>query len=85
MIRFKYVEDIEEWLDPMGYSDFWVDVSDFEVHLPYKEYCDEKIGSGKVEKDVMLGGLKFLASTQIAGKFKLERRPLTMPDKTAFF
>ena len=83
MIRFKHVEDIEEWLGPMGYSDFWIDVSAFEVHLPYKEYCDDKIVSGQVEKDVMLGGLKYLASTQIASRLKLERRPMQMPDHSA--
>lgn len=84
MDEFKYVEDIEEWLGPKGYNDFWVDVSAFEVHLPYREYCDEKIDSGQVEKEVILGGLKFLASTQIASRLKLGRRPLSMPDHSAF-
>ncbi len=80
MVIFKHTEDIENWFKSMSYEDFWKEVSAFDIELPAKPICEGKILSGKVDRDIMLGGLKYLASTQLSGKLKLKRRPMGMPD-----
>lgn len=83
MSAFEYREDVEEWLKPMTYDRFWIEVKGYSLKLPEKAKCDGKILTREVEKEFILDGLKYLAVTQLTGKFKLERRPLVMPDLTA--
>lgn len=82
MVVFRYIEDIENWFAPMSYNDFWNQVTAFDVELPDKPKCDGKIISGQVNRDVILGGLKYLASTQLSVKLGLRRRPMEMPDQS---
>jgi surfactin synthase thioesterase subunit len=81
--RFQYREDLEEWLKPMTYADFWQAMTSYRLKLPNKLQCDEKIAQGYVDRKMMLDGLKYIAAVQISSHLGLDRRPIVMPDYSA--
>ena len=83
MGTFRYTEDIEEWLKPLGYNDFWHAVIPYRLQLPNKLKCDEKITREGVDKTLMLAGLKYITVVQLSSHFGIGRRPLVMPDYSA--
>ena len=83
MGTFEYTEDIENWLKPFSYFDFWQAVAKFNLKLPNRQECDKKIADGVVDRKLMLDGLKYIAAVQLNKHFQLERKPLVMPDYSA--
>ena len=78
--QFKHTEDLEEWLNPIGYKEFWAIMRVYKVRLPNKDHCDKKIQNGIVEEDFVLQGLKYIAALQLGKEWGLSRRPISMPD-----
>lgn len=72
MNMFNFIEDIEEWLEPMDYDEFWREIRPFCLIMIPKEKCDEDIAAGAVTKDVAVGVLKMLARVELTRILKLE-------------
>ncbi len=83
MGSFKYREDLEDWLEPMGYEEFWCVIQPYKIKLPDKLRCDGKVIGGKVTEERMLAGLKYITLTQMVAQLKLKRRPIQMPDSSS--
>ncbi len=74
MKEFKYIDDVEEWLEPMDYAGFWFAVEPYDLALQPREHCDRQIASGEVEQSLILDGLKYLARMELREKLRLESR-----------
>jgi hypothetical protein len=78
MIGFKDRQDVEEWLEPLSYEEFWQETAPFALALQSKESCDRQIARGIVDEAVVLDALKGMARLEIIEMFNLPVRD-TMP------
>lgn len=75
METFKTIEDVEEWLAPMNYEEFWIAIKPWCLPMPYtRERCDADIAGGAAIEDVKLG-LKMIACRLFTKRHGLKLRP----------
>lgn len=75
MVVFQDVEDVEEWLEPMGYIALWEAVEPYRVFsIADRDHCDELIAGGKVKAETILYGIKAMARTGLIERFGLDHR-----------
>jgi len=74
MNEFEDVEDVIEWLEPLGYLRFWEEVEPFGLCLPERDHCDEEIARGEDTTEDMLRFLKGLTRVELTQRFGLKRR-----------
>lgn len=72
---FKHIEDVEEWIDPMNYEQFWREIKPYCLVLPTREMCERDIAAGAKFEDVAIG-VKTLAVFLLIQRHKLKRRPV---------
>lgn len=77
MKNFKHIQDIDEWLEPLKYEEFWYAVEPFDLVLQDRDHCDEQIAECDVNKDTVLSVLKFMARRELTDQLGLKRRPVT--------
>lgn len=68
MKKFKYIDDVEKWLEPMDYEEFWYIIKDYYLVLPSREGCDQQL---------VLDGLKYLARIEFTKRHDLHWKPAT--------
>ena len=76
MKDFKYIQDVEEWLEPMSYDEFWFKLSPYGVDADMRRHCDTSISNGTAP-DTVLSVMKDLIGFAIGEQFDLKRRPVT--------
>ena len=76
LIRFKTINDVENWLDPMDYDGFWHALAHLGLDISEKSHCDEQIKSG-ANKDTVLNVMKAFTRIEFTQSLKLKRKPLT--------
>lgn len=74
MMIFQDIQDVEEWLDPLGYIAFWEAVTPYNLTLQDRDHCDGLIAGGKVEANLILEVLKGLALMEMRRKLGLKPR-----------
>jgi hypothetical protein len=75
MQYFEDRQDVEEWLEPLGYDDFWREVSTFPLTmLQSRESCDEQIARGDVDEETVLYVLKGIVRLEIVQQQNLKPR-----------
>lgn len=72
MSMFNFIEDLEDWLEPMDYETFWREIKPFCLILKPRAECDADIANGAVDEDVAVGVLKMLARVELTRILKLE-------------
>lgn len=73
---FKTIDDVEEWLAPMNYEQFWREIKPWCLVMPYsRARCDADIAAGADIEDVKLG-LKMIACHLLTKRHKLPLRPV---------
>lgn len=77
MKKFKYVEDIDDWLEPMDYQGFWFAVAPYDLVLQTREHCDREIAADNSEAEIILKVLKHMAQMELRQKLGLKRREVT--------
>ena len=80
-MRFKYINDIEDWLKPLDYQAFWEEVGPYNLTLQPRDHCDREIASGLVTEQVVLDVLKIMVRIELGRILGLERRA-ELPDVT---
>ncbi|WP_316861062.1 hypothetical protein [uncultured Cohaesibacter sp.] len=75
MSGFRYIDDVESWLEPMSYQAFWDAVMPLELDLLDKSLCDDQIECGDANPDSVLIVLKALARTSLTERHNLEWKP----------
>lgn len=75
-LPWKYRDDVEAWLEPMNYEQFWREIKPWCLPMPYtRAECDEDIASGVPFEDVM-GGLKVIAGHLLIRRHGLKSKPI---------
>jgi len=79
MMRFEDREDVEEWLAPLDYEEFWSEVAFFaasglDLPLPSRASCDRQIASGAVDRATVLAALKGMARLELVRRLRLPPR-----------
>ena len=76
MKNFEYVQDVEEWLEPMSYDEFWVKLSPYGVDAGIRADCETSIANGAMP-DMVLSVIKSLIRIELTKELSLRRRPIT--------
>ena len=74
MMRFKDIDEIVEWLEPMDYETFWKEISPFGLIMFPREKCDADIASEATDEETVLYVMKNFARMELASILKLEWR-----------
>ena len=62
MQGFETIEDVMEWLDPMGYDAFWRAAQSQHLLSPEdRQHCDETLANGIADFDTVLTVMKSVA------------------------
>ena len=72
--RFKDIDEIVEWLEPMDYETFWKETKPFCLVLLTREKCDADIASGATDEETVLYVMKSFFRAELAAILKLEWR-----------
>ena len=73
--KFRWADDVDIWLEPMNYEQFWREIKPYCLVLEYRSVCDAQIETGKASLDDVLFGLKAMASYELRRRHKLISRP----------
>ncbi len=76
MKKFEHVEDVEEWLEPMSYDEYWFQLSAYGLGSKEREHCDKCIKDGALAETV-LSVIKNLTRIDLTKELGLELRPVT--------
>ncbi len=74
MVIFQDIQDLEDWLRPMEYVQFWDAVEPYGFSLQDRDHCDDTIARGEVDPALVLSGLKFMAMLELSEKLNLKDR-----------
>ncbi|MBL1438171.1 MAG: hypothetical protein COB08_018460 [Rhodobacteraceae bacterium] len=75
MVIFEDLTDVDEWLDPLEYIDFWEAVAPYRIFsIADRDHCDGLIAGGKVPQATILKGLKHIAYDGLRNRFALRHR-----------
>ena len=74
---FKFTEDIEAFLEPLTYDEFWYAVRPYQLTLQDYDHCERQIALGLVKRDTVLSVLKFMALDELKALYDLQDRPVT--------
>ena len=62
-MKFRHINDIEDWLEPLDYETFWEEIRPYCLVMLPRKKCDADIESG-VDEETILYVLKSENSTQ---------------------
>jgi hypothetical protein len=74
MQSFEDREDVEEWLQPLGWDAFWRAVAPFGIELPERADCDADIAAGSVDEASALAVLKGMVRLELVQRYGLRPR-----------
>ncbi|MCP4195978.1 MAG: hypothetical protein GY762_02415 [Proteobacteria bacterium] len=77
MKQFKTIDEVDDWLEPMNYREFWCAIKPYCLVLPPADGCDDQITSGEVELVTILDGLKYLARIELTKRHGLHTKLAT--------
>ncbi len=77
MRKFKHIDDVEEWLEPMDYQGFWHNIAPYCLVLQPRDDCDRQIASGEVDEKTVLEVLKYFARIELTKRHDLHWKPAT--------
>lgn len=77
MRKFKNIDELEAWLEPMDYEGFWYAISPLNLMVQPKDHCDQQIASGVVDQATVLDVVKFLARIELTKSQNLHWREVT--------
>lgn len=76
MQKFRWIDDVENWLRPMNYEQFWCEIRPHCLSMHTRSECDNDIAHGAAAADVLVV-MKAVAAKLIARRHKLKRKPAT--------
>lgn len=71
MEDFKTIDDVEAWLEPMNYEEFWRAIRPYCLVIHQRSDCDAQISAGVVDTATVLDGLKYLARIELTKRHGL--------------
>lgn len=76
MKNFEHVQDVEEWLEPMSWDEFFVNLSPYGVDAEMRANCEANIANG-ASTETVLSLMKSLTRIDLTKELGLKRRPIT--------
>ncbi len=76
MRKFKDIEDIEAWLDPMDYDGFWYALAPYGLAGDTRAHCDDQIKQG-ASADSVLNVMKAMVRIELTESLNMKHRRLT--------
>lgn len=76
MVDFKSIEDVEEWLEPMNYEQFWREIRPYCLVMFSREEADAQLEQEPHAVSEILGVLKAVAATRLIMRHDLKLRPI---------
>lgn len=76
---FEDIDDVEEWLEPLSYIEFWEAVAPYNLTLQDRDHCDDLITKGEITTDLALDVLKGLTVQELRRAFGLKDRAFHPP------
>ena len=76
MRKFDHVQDVEEWLEPMSWDEFFVKLGSYGVDAGMRADCEVSIAEG-ASPDTILCVMKSLTRIDLTKELGLKRRPIT--------
>lgn len=73
-MKFKDIDDIVEWLEPMDYETFWKEIKPFGLIIFSREKCDGDIASGATDEETVLYVMKNFVRMELAFILRLKWR-----------
>lgn len=80
MKTFLFCDEVDDWLRPMTYEEFWRETEPFVLDTPTRAECDSDIAEG-ANPVTVLAVLKRLARLQIISDLDLPYRDIS-PDRS---
>jgi hypothetical protein len=77
MEKFRYIDDVDDWLEPMNYEEFWRVIKTHYLVLQPRESCDQQIADGEVDRETVLEVMKYLARIELTKRHGLHWKPAT--------
>lgn len=77
MKKFKYINDVEAWIEPLDYLSFWYAVQPYDLVLQPRDHCDRQIASGEIDEATVLDVLKYFVRLELTARLGLHWRPVT--------
>lgn len=80
MKDFQYIEDVDDWLEPMDYTGFWYAIALYDLDdlaLQDRAHCDGQLARGEVDQETMLYCLKNMARMELTLRHDLKHRIAT--------
>lgn len=74
MRSFDDMEDVQEWLVPLDYENFWKEIEPFALELQPRESCDVQIANGSIDEATVLYVLKGMARLELVQRYGLRPR-----------
>ena len=75
MYSFETYEDVDEWLDPMGYDAFWRAIMATGLYGPEdRAHCDRTLADGAADMDTVMNVTKRIALFHLVEQFQLPFR-----------
>ena len=74
MMIFQDIQDLEDWLRPLDYVQFWDAVEPYGFSMQERDHCDGLIAGGEVDPALILSGLKFMAVMELSASLNLKDR-----------
>jgi len=71
MKKFKTIDDVVKWLEPMDYQGFWAATAPHELVLQPRDHYDSQIASGVIDLETVLDVLKSMARLELTQKHDL--------------
>ena len=71
---FQDIQDLEDWLRPLDYVQFWDAVEPYGFSMQERDHCNELIAGGEVDPALIPGGLKFMAVLKLSASLNLKDR-----------
>jgi len=76
MRDFEHVQDVEEWLEPMNWDEFFVKLCPYGVDAEIRADCEISVANGGSQATV-LSVIKSLMRIELTNELGLKRRPIT--------
>lgn len=76
MRNFEHVQDVEEWLEPMSWDEFFVKLSPYGVDAGMRADGEASVSDG-ASIDTVLTVMKSLTRIDLTKELGLKRRPIT--------
>lgn len=80
MQRFEFIEDVEAWVEPMGYETFWQAIEPYGIFGPEdRAHCDHTLADGIAPMDTVMAVTKGMFCMEMRLAHDLRIRPILRP------